>query len=463
MSRKSAQAAAERPKHRPGRRRSTYARILGRPSAVLTLSFLTLILIGTAALRHLPLADGSTLTWLEAAFTATSAVCVTGLSITEGGAADLSLPGQLVLLALIQLGGLGVLTFGMLAAEFFRISVSLSSQAAVDEALLERRGRMPFMTALRRVLAVLLTCELIGAGVLFLQLEEDHSVAARAYQAIFLSISAFCNAGFSIYPESLVDERMTRSAAVTIALLIVVGGLGYGVVLEVVSRTVARLRGIRPKSVRWSLQTRLVLRMTLSLIIGGTLALWLLGIPFGHALFQSITARTAGFSTIGVDMLPVPVLMILIPLMFIGGSPGSCAGGIKTPTIAVWFARLSARLTGKGSVTLLDRSIPQDIVRRATLVIGLASVWCGFGILLLAITEPVGDDIRFEHLIFEQVSAFGTVGLSAGLTPDLSPTGKLWIMLSMFVGRVGPLTAALAVVQSQRSHMAFPTERVMVG
>ena len=166
---------------------------------------------------------------------------------------------------------------------------------------------------------------------------------------------------------------------------------------------------------------------------------------------------------VDIGALPLPALMLLIPLMFIGGSPGSCAGGIKTTSLTVWIARMASRLTGREHIHLMGRRIPQDVVRRAALVIAIAAIWNLVGVFVLSISEGTRPEVRFEHIIFEQVSAFATVGLSAGLTPDLSPLGKLWIIASMFVGRLGPLTVALAVMSRPRTHFEYPQERVMIG
>jgi trk system potassium uptake protein TrkH len=188
------------------------------------------------------------------------------------------------------------------------------------------------------------------------------------------------------------------------------------------------------------------------------------GFPLLDALFQSVSSRTAGFNTVDIAALSVPSLMILVPLMFIGGSPGSCAGGIKTTSLCVWLARVRARLSGQRDVALWDRRVPQDVVRRAALVAALAVLWNSMGVMVLAMSENVGSGIRFEQIIFEQVSAFGTVGLSTGITSGLSAVGKLWIVASMFAGRLGPLTVALAVLQAQRSpRVAYPEERVLIG
>jgi trk system potassium uptake protein TrkH len=289
---------------------------------------------------------------------------------------------------------------------------------------------------------------------------------------VFLSVSAFCNAGFSVFSDSAMPLKHSYLALGTLMALIVLGGVGYAVLLETMARTAGRLVGREAPTVRWSLHARIAWRVSAGLIVVGTVLLLLTGLATGvghgeesltHALFQSISARTAGFNTVDMGALPTAPLLILIVLMFIGGSPGSCAGGVKTTTVAVWLARVWTRTRGREGVSLWGRELPHDVVRRAALVLALASIWNAVGILVLTITEQGHPNLRFEHVIFEQVSAFATVGLSAGLTSELSVLGKLWIIASMFVGRVGPLTMALAVLTSPRESYRYPEERVMVG
>lgn len=289
---------------------------------------------------------------------------------------------------------------------------------------------------------------------------------------MFHSISAFCNAGFSVYSQNAVAVRDSNLILFTLMALIVLGGLGYTVLIEVVGRAWRRLRRNAEGPVVWSLHSRVVLKVSGLLILGGALILVCTGLGSTedhlgrraiHALFQSVSARTAGFNTVDIAALPVPSLLILIALMFVGGSPGSCAGGIKTTTAAVWTARIRARLTGRQEVTLGRRRVAPEMVRRAALVLSVATLWNLAGIFLLTCTEGGRAGVRLEQLIFEQISAFGTVGLSANLTPTLSLGGKLWIILTMFVGRIGPLTLAYAIFPTPRSLYQYPTERIMIG
>lgn len=444
---------------------------LRRPEALLAGTFATLIVAGTILLR-LPVAHrGEPVGLLDAFFTATSAVCVTGL-ITVDTATAYSRWGQTVILVLIQLGGLGIMSFGALAAQLLHLRFSFTSQVAWRSAFFEAQAQGDLRRVLRWVLLMTVLLEVLGTALLYAGLHAGSSATGDLFDAAFLSVSAFCNAGFSVYSDSAEGLGGSPLIVVTLLVLIVAGGLGYTVLFEAFGRLRCRLGRRRPDSVHWSLQSRIVLRTTLLLIAGGAVVLFMFGFDDPDtslggravdALFHSVTARTAGFSTVDVGRLPLPALLVLIALMFIGGSPGSCAGGVKTTTAAVWLARVRARLKGLGNVSLLGRRLPQDVVRRAALVLSLAVLWNLVGIMLLTVVEGTRTGVRFEHLIFEQVSAFATVGLSAGVTSSLAPLSKLWIVATMFVGRLGPLTIALAILARPRTMYDYPTERVMVG
>jgi trk system potassium uptake protein TrkH len=450
--------------------------VLYRPQSLLVTTFGLLILVGTVLLR-LPIAQVQPVGLVDAFFTATSAVCVTGL-ITVDTATAYSRFGQTVILALIQLGGLGIMTFAALAAQLLRLRISFSSQAAWQSVFFEGPARGDLRRALHRILLMTLVIEAIGTGLLYLGLRRAGPARGGLFEAVFHSVSAFCNAGFSVYSQNAAAFRDLPLMVATLMALIVVGGLGYTVLLEIVGRGWRRLRGRREGPVVWSLHSRIVLKMSTLLIFGGAAVLVFTGLTAAeeslgarvwHALFQSVTARTAGFNTVDIGALPLPSLLILIGLMFVGGSPGSCAGGIKTTSAAVWLARVRARLTGREDVTLERRRVPHDIVRRAALVLSVATLWNLAGAMILSLCAGGPAGVRLEQLIFEQISAFGTVGLSANpgtavsLSGTFSAVGKLWIILTMFVGRLGPLTIALAVIPRPRAAYEYPIERVMIG
>ena len=444
--------------------------LFGRPEGLLVVTFAGWIVLGTLAL-WLPISQGErAVSLLDCIFTSTSAVCVTGLTTVDTAIAW-SRTGHTVILVLIQVGGLGIMTFAAVGARVLRLRFSFSSQAALTGAFFDSDARVELRRSVSFIVAFTFVFEALGAAALWLAARVDSSLSDDPFDAIFHSVSAFCNAGFSVYTDNAVALRGSPLGLTAIAVLIILGGLGYTVVIELVARAWKRVSGRGELPLQWSLQTRVVLWMSLLLIVVGAACLGLLGLTprethigerIVHASFQSISARTAGFNTLDVAALPVSSLLVLIGLMFIGGSPGSCAGGIKTTSAAVWLARLRARLLSRESVTMLRRRVPQEIVRRSALVLSVATLWNLLGVLVLTLSES-RPDVRFEHLLFEQISAFGTVGLSCNFTPTLSPVGKLWIVLTMFVGRVGPLTLALAVLPKPRPLFQYPSERVMIG
>ena len=442
-----------------------------RPEGLLIGTFAALILCGALVL-WLPAAHrADPVGFVDALFTSTSAACVTGLT-TVDTATRYTRVGQTAIMMLIQLGGLGVMTFWALAAQMLRSRLSFTSQAAWQSTFFEEESRGDFRTALRRILILTLTIEALGALVILGGLHGYTPAAGGVYEAVFLAVSAFCNAGFSVYSDNLVGLRGSPPIVWAIMFLIVAGGLGYTVLFEVLKRGWQRLRRRRHDPLIASLNTKVVLRMTGVLIVAGAAMLLITGLTPAevtwaeqsiHALFQSVTARTAWFNTIDIGALPVPSLLILIGLMFIGGSPGSCAGGIKTTTTAVWLAQVFTRLSGREHLTLLGRRVPPDVVRRAALVLGVAALWNGLGVMVLSISEGGRPCVRLEQIILEQISAFGTVGLSANFTPSLTVVGKLWIIATMFVGRLGPLTVAFAALARPKAPFEYPQERVMIG
>lgn len=451
-------------------------RAFRRPEGVLASIFGALILLGSLLLS-LPIAHTHPIegAWyaqiIDSLFTATSAVCVTGLIVLDTGK-DYTLFGQLVILTLIQLGGLGIMALGAFAMQLVGLRISFRSQAALSDMFYQKNAAANFRRNLHWIIILTLFIEAVGAGLLFAATPDDMDTASAAYISIFHSISAFCNAGFSTYTNSLEVFNDTPAFIAIAAGLIVIGGLGYTVLIELLQRLREFITG-RQTTVVWSLNTRVVLMTSVILVVGGAIMLDALGFrhqsegPWartGHALFQSITARTAGFNTVDIGVLPACSLLWLMMLMFVGGSPGSCAGGIKTTSLAIWVARLWARLRNRDDVTIGGRRVPIDLVRRTGMLVGIAAVFNLLGITILSITE-LGPDSKFvfEEVLFEQISAFATVGLSTGITAQLSCIGKLWIIVSMFVGRLGPLTIALIVIERRQALIRMPQERLMIG
>lgn len=438
------------------------------PPRIVVLGFLITIIVGTILLS-LPWAsrDGSRLGVVDALFTATSATCVTGLVVKDTGS-FFSLFGQIVILVLFQVGGLGIMTLSTLFAVLLGRKLTIRENVVVQGAL--DQHKVEGLTVLiKHILLFTLSIQIIGAGLLswrWMHLNALPPLEA-AYQGIFHSISAFCNAGFSLFHDSLFRFRGDLYTNLVMVSLIVLGGLGFVVLLDFF-----QLRFWPKKKVRFSLQTKIVLSTTVFLIVIGTLLFIILekdntlanlslGEKIMGAHFQSITARTAGFSTLPVQKLATPTLLVIIALMFIGASPGSTGGGIKTSTFCIVLASLRAMMKNRNEVGLFGRTFPREVTRKVIVIFILALVWIFTFTLLLSVVEK---DEPFLGILFEVTSAFGTVGLSTGITADLTPLGKILITLTMFVGRIGPLTLALAVaLHGERAVYKYPEERVMVG
>jgi len=445
--------------------------VLTRPEGLMAASFGLLILVG-AVLLALPMAHVSgQVSPLDALFTATSAVCVTGLIVVDTGR-DFTPFGQVVILVLIQLGGLGIMTFAALAAQMLGGRVSFRSQAVLADTFYQSEAAGALRRDLKRIVALTVALELVGAWFLYLDFRGTSSGHQPLFSAVFHSISAFCNAGFSLNSDSLTLYRGHVLTMFTVMALIVLGGLGHTVVLEAIRRIGGRLRRRSTRPIQWSLNSRVVLASSAALITVGAVVLLVLGLGEDElswseallaALFQSVTARTAGFNTIEIGALPTASLLVIAGLMLVGGSPGSCAGGVKTTSVAVGFAYLRSQIRSTPDVALFGRRLPRSIVARAAVIGGLAMIWNAIGCVILAATELPRGSFPFESLLFEQVSAFATVGLSTGITGQLSMIGKLWIVLTMFVGRLGPLALALMVTPTRMADVRHPEERLMIG
>jgi trk system potassium uptake protein TrkH len=454
--------------------KSRLAKLFSLPEALLVIGFGSVILMGTLVLL-LPWAhQPGRLDFVDALFTSTSAVCVTGLIVVDT-AKDFTRGGQIVIMLLIQTGGLGIMTFAALMFQFLGRRMSLKSQAVLHGSFFQQDIGINFRAMFRRILWLTAVTETAGAILLFLVLwlRGGHPGDA-VLSSIFHAISAFCNAGFSIYSDSLIGLRHYHLFTATIMVLIVIGGLGHTVVHELWEQVETRLwrRPNRNYGQRLSIHARVVLIMSGVLIVAGAAGLLILGLTaqetswgakVSAALFQSITARTAGFNTVDIGYLPVSSLMLLTILMFIGGSPASCAGGIKTTAFAISWAELRARIRGESEVKLMNRRIPSETLWRISLLIRLALWWNIIGVLLLLATQKGQPGIGLYNVIFEQISAFGTVGLSTGITDKLTVVGRLWIIATMFVGRLGPLTLAMWFFQPKPGHVQYPEGKVMIG
>jgi len=443
------------------------------PQAKLVGSFATLIIVGSVLLSLPWMHREGRVSYFDALFTATSAVCVTGLIVVDTGA-DFTPQGQFVILVLILLGGLGLMTFAAMAFQIMGRRMSLQAQAVVQDTLFQADMAFDFKFLFKRILRITFAIELTGVFLLFFFLLRFFEPLEALCSAVFHTVSAFCNAGFCLYSTSLIKLRESPWLVMTVMSLIVLGGLGHTVLYEIWVYFTS-LVGLRKKAETvnaFSVHARVVLLTTGLLILVGFFGILTGGLSPSEAsisekasgaLFQSVTARTAGFNTVDIGQLPLSSLLLLVCLMFVGGSPGSCAGGVKTTSLAMWFARLRALLLREADVRLLGRRIPDHILNRCMLLLGLAIVWNMFGFFILLVTEGHRPGVGMQDVMFEQISAFGTVGLSTGITRGLSAAGRIWIILTMFVGRLGPLTIAMWLIRKERALVRYPEGKVMIG
>ncbi|MCS7031928.1 MAG: TrkH family potassium uptake protein [Gloeomargarita sp. SKYG116] len=437
------------------------------PARTICLGFLLVISMGMLLLLG-PWAT-QTHQWSDpvtALFTATSAVCVTGLSVVDVGT-YYSLLGQIILLLLVQIGGLGYMTsmtlLFMALGRRFRLKDKLAIQHALDQS-----GIGGIQGLLRLILAATVVMETIGALVLWSVFRREYGWGRGLWLAIFHSVSAFNNAGFSLFPDSLMRYQQSGPVVGVISVLIMLGGIGY----PVLSDLWHWFRRRQPVS----LNTKVVVTTSLFLWLVGTLLFWAvearnpatLGqLPFSGQLwaawFHAVTPRTAGFNTIDVGKMTVTGLVITMVLMFIGASPGGTGGGIKTTTVRVLVRATRAILRGHDEVIIYEREIPPVLIYKAIAVLigslGVVMVM----VTLLSLTEA-NQDHGFLALLFEVVSAFGTVGLSTGITSQLTFSGKLFIILTMYVGRIGVLLLMAAIVSEPRPlRTHYPEETFLVG
>nr|WP_276603139.1 potassium transporter TrkG [Nannocystis pusilla] len=441
-------------------------------------SFAALISLGSLLLTlPVSLTDAAHTSFVDSLFTMASAVCVTGLAVNDLGA-TYSLFGQGVILTGVQLGGIGIMTIAALALAFSNNS-SLQSQLRYA-AMLDARTVADLRKIVVGILAGTFVVEAIGAFLLWLMLVGDPRIgdAPALWTAVFHAVSSFCNAGFALFPGGMGAFVGDLGVQVVVMTLMLLGGLGFPVMVELVRhgwrRLVRLVKKAAPPPPRLSLATRVVLSTTLALIVAGTAAV--LALEFGSglspagehgifhrlwsALFISANTRSGGLDTVGVGGMRDATLLVLCVLMFIGGAPASTAGGIKTTTFATVVATLRAELRGR-EPELGGRALAPEVVRKATAVLVMMSGLLMAFVLLLSLTE----DLPFLHVAFEAVSALATVGLSTGITSFFSVAGKLLLTAAMFLGRVGPFTIALAVADqaATRSRHRLAREDLPVG
>jgi trk system potassium uptake protein TrkH len=445
------------------------ARVLS-PERIFILSFAGVILAGTIFL-YLPFSSTKGLSFVDALFTAASAVCVTGLAAIDIGQ-DLSFTGQVITIILFQVGGLGIITFSAFLFGMMGRGISFKGREIVQSTLLHT-PRRDFFVILKSVLIATFIIESIGILLLFSRFSQDFPIGTAFFHAVYNAISAFNNCGYSLFSDNLIRYQGDIIVNLTVMGLIVTGGIGFVVIHEVFYR----LKGSEKKL---SLHTKLVLIATGILILGGALCFYFfernhviqnmpLQTQILASLFQSVTPRTAGFNTVDIGQLTNATVLMTIVLMFIGASPGSTGGGIKTTSATLLTLLIWSKWKGSEEVNIWNRTIPKDLITRTISIIFAAafSVFLITSFLLLAEAEnlqPLQSRHFFVEYLFETTSAFGTVGLSMGVTPKLNDLQKLAIILIMFAGRVGPLTLAFSLARrSGKKGITYAEESVMVG
>ena len=436
-----------------------------RPALLILSTFGALAGVGAVVLAFpVSSAGPEAIPFLDALFTAMSATCVTGLIVLDTPVAFTSF-GHVVILLLIQLGGLGIMVLSTFATVLLGGRLALRGEQALEEVLdLTSPGSAYELT--RFIVISTLLIEAVGAAMLALAFHYHYGYEPldALWRGTFHAVSAFCNAGFSLWSDSLIQfQRDTYVQSVHMALIIL-GGLGF----TVLAALWLRLRGGER---RMSLQTRIVLWMSAGLIVGGTVLYALTewnaslgtlgnaGDKLLNAMFQSVSLRTAGFNTVDYGGLERSTILMMIVWMFIGASPGSTGGGIKTTTLAVMLAAIPALIRNQPRALLLRRTIPHDIVYRAATIMTMATMVAVVSIFFVLASH----DMPFEKVAFEVVSGLATVGLSIGATAELNATGKWVIILTMFIGRVGPVSLALALGSPGGSQITYPEAKIMVG
>ena len=443
------------------------------PAKLLVLSFLALIFGGAGLLLLPEMTHGGEFSFIDALFTSTSASCVTGLTVVDTGY-FFTYKGQIIILLLIQMGGINIISFAAFFATMARKMGGIKYQSILKD-LLSADKLSDTKNLLRSIIKWSVFIELTGSVLIYFSWDNIpfNNLGEKVFYSVFHSISAFNNAGFSLFSDNLYQIGIHKMFVfqIVIAILVILGGIGFFVLQDIFSINKIKERFL----FRWkeySLMTKINLRSTLVLIIIGMVAFYFLeqnnsikSYDFADQIitsfFQSVTARTAGFNTVDFRIISTPMMIVFMLLMFIGAGSGSTAGGIKMTTFAVVIKSGIATIRGKNYVDFFKRTIPFSIVNRAYSIIVFALGVITFSIFLLSIFEPNIDLIR---LAFEEFSAFGTVGLSTGITSTLSNASKLVIIFSMFMGRIGILSIAMVLSRRVISrNFQYAKESIMVG
>lgn len=434
-------------------------------SRKLIVGFMGAILLGTFLLM-LPVAStsGKSMAFLSALFTITSAVCVTGLTVIDIGK-ELTFIGELIVLIFIQLGGLGVMTFSSFLFLLIGKKITYEEKELLkEERNVESSGEI--LAFLKKIILTVIIIEGIGAIFLALRFARDMSIPRAVYLGIFHSISAFCNAGFSPFTTGLENYAGSFTIIMTISYLIIIGGIGFTVIDSILLAT-------RKKVKRFDLTSKVAILVSMILVILGTVLFFILEYnnkgTIGEmslyekilaSFFQSVTTRTAGYNSVPMGNLTDGSIFLFCILMFIGASPGSTGGGIKTTTFGVLIFYVIGVIKKQEHVIIFNRRIGWEVLNRALAILILSLLYIGTITLIILSTQ----DFSLEEVIFEVISAFGTTGLTLGITTELNSFSKILIICTMFLGRLGPMTLALAFGGSNKvEKIQFPKENILVG
>jgi trk system potassium uptake protein TrkH len=452
------------------------------PAQLLIFSFLILIFLGCGFLL-LPNATHNGISFIDALFTATSAVCVTGLVVVETGSYFTNF-GQIVIMILIQLGGIGIMTFASYFSFFFKGGTSFENQLLLKDMTNSEKISEVFDT-LKKILFLTIFIEIVGAFLIYLSLDKSlfSSFTEQVFFSVFHAVSGFCNAGFSTLGDNLFEPafNLNYPLHLIIATLFILGSIGFPIIFNLFKYLKFYLlksfskfkRNQKPINLLWvvNLNTRITLVTTFFLIFGGMFFFFIFefnNVLKDHSFFGKLvtsffgsTARTSGFNTFDTSILNFPTLFILMFLMWVGASPSSVGGGIKTSTFAVAVLNIFSLAKGKSRIEAFGREITENTVRRSFAIILLSFVAIGLSVLLLSFFEK---DFSLLSIIFETVSAYSTTGYSMGITPELSGMGKLIIAITIFVGRMTMLTVLIAFMKKMRhANYRYPTEEILIN
>ncbi|MCF7619651.1 TrkH family potassium uptake protein [Bacillus sonorensis] len=430
------------------------------PSQLLVLVFLFFILLGTLLLK-LPLATHVPMSWIDTLFTAASAMTVTGLAVVDTGR-DFTLFGQLMILILIQVGGLGIMSFAVLIFIMLGKKIGLKERLLIQQSL-NQTSIGGIIKLIRSLFFYSFSIEILAMAILAFQWVPEYGWNRGMFYSLFHSVSAFNNAGFSIWPDSLMRYEGNPLVNIVITLLFITGGIGFTVLSDIWHKRNFKQLSLHSKLMIWG--TFIINIMAMIIVFSleyqnqKTLGTLPLDEKLWGSYFQAVTPRTAGFNTLDIGSLHESTLTLMLLLMFVGAGSASTGGGIKLTTFIVILLSAASFLKGKNRISIARKTIKDKAVIRSLAISTISILFILSAVFILNITEPK----PFLHILFEIVSAFGTVGLSMGITAELSPVGKLLIAFIMFLGKLGPLTLAFSLARPEQENIRYSSEDILTG